>query len=240
MGPTAGDPGQLGMRRPSSSAGRPTHFTWRRPLAAGLLAVTAATAFAQDLRVPFTGRWFVFQAGDTLNVNHHMAVRAQWYGVDFARLGGPSGRELSTPRPTRLEDFFCWNQPVLSPVQGQVSAVVGQLPDNPLGSKDTERPAGNHVVIVTPQGRHVVVAHFRQGSVRVEPGQRVEAGQALGRCGNSGNSDFPHVHVHVQDGPGPDATGQNPVFSGLDVELNGRRFDDVTWPLIRGLFVTAR
>ena len=71
-------------------------------------------------------------------------------------------------------------------------------------------------------------------------GDQVAVGQPLGRCGNSGTSDFPHVHVHVQDTLGPGATGLNPVFQGIDVELTGKRFRNVNWPLIRGLFVTAR
>lgn len=218
----------------------PKASSWARCLAPWLLAAVAAGAMAQELRLPFTGRWFVAQAGDTINVNHHMAVRAQWYGVDFAKAGGELGRALSRPRPTRVQDFFCWDAPVLSPAQGQVAAVVGDLPDQPLGKKDVQRPSGNHVVVATPQGRYVVVAHLREGSVRVGPGDRVEAGQPLGRCGNSGNSDYPHVHVHVQDSLDADATGQNPVFHGLDVELTGKTFSDVTWPLIRGLFVTSR
>jgi murein DD-endopeptidase MepM/ murein hydrolase activator NlpD len=34
----------------------------------------------------------------------------------------------------------------------------------------------------------------------VRPGQRVRAGELLGRCGNSGNSSEPHLHL--QDRPG--------------------------------------
>lgn len=227
--------------RPSPPSPCPTTpCAWRRILGAALIAVAAAAAQAQELRLPFTGRWFVHQGGDTINVNHHMAVRAQWYGVDFSKVGGAQERELSLPRPARLQDFFCWGQPVLSPVSGAVSAAVGNLPDNPLGTSDKERPAGNHVVVSTPLGRHVFVAHLRQGSVQVAKGDQVAVGQLLGRCGNSGNSDFPHVHVHVQDSLGPGATGLNPVFHGIDVELTGKRFRNVNWPLIRGLFVTAR
>jgi murein DD-endopeptidase MepM/ murein hydrolase activator NlpD len=44
------------------------------------------------------------------------------------------------------------------------------------------------------------VAHFRLNSVAVRPGQTVKAGDPLGVCGNSGNSDLPHVHYHLQTG----------------------------------------
>ncbi len=117
----------------------PTASGCARHLVLCLLVAAAGGATAEELRLPFTGRWFVAHAGDTINVNHHMAVRVQWYGVDFAKAGGEPGRALSLPRPTRVQDFFCWDAPVLSPVSGTVAAVVGDLPDQPLGTKDVQR-----------------------------------------------------------------------------------------------------
>ncbi len=35
----------------------------------------------------------------------------------------------------------------------------------------------------------------------MKPGERVAAGQALGRAGNSGRSGAPHLHMHTQDSP---------------------------------------
>lgn len=203
------------------------------------MTLACSAALAQELRLPFAGRWFVFQGGDTPNVNHHFAVPAQWYGIDFVKVGGPSGRELATtPAPTKLEDFYSWNEAVLAPVAGEVVEAVDAWPDNPLGTHDREHPAGNHVVIRTAEDRFVFLAHFRRGSVRVAKGDRVSAGQPLGRCGNSGNSDAPHIHLHVQHTLADHAKGQNPVFAGIDVELNGKAFANVTWPLLRGLFVS--
>ncbi|MDN4481258.1 M23 family metallopeptidase [Demequina muriae] len=60
--------------------------------------------------------------------------------------------------------------------------------------------AGNHVVIALHErGPFVLVAHLREGSVRVAVGDHIEAGQPIGQCGNSGNSTQPHVHVQVTD-----------------------------------------
>ncbi|MGO1885979.1 MAG: M23 family metallopeptidase [Citricoccus sp.] len=70
---------------------------------------------------------------------------------------------------------------------------------------------GNHVLIeVTTRpvagrtaGRTAVVAlcHLHRGSVTVRVGQRVSPGEVVGRCGNSGNSTEPHLHLHAVDGP---------------------------------------
>ena len=60
--------------------------------------------------------------------------------------------------------------------------------------------AGNCVVIETrPGGPFILVAHLRQGSVDVQPGQALTVGEAIGACGNSGNSVQPHVHLQVTD-----------------------------------------
>lgn len=212
-----------------------------RLVALVLLCTAMSPLAAEELRLPFNGRWFVAQGGDTPNVNHHMAARAQRFGIDFARLGGPTRRELSVADPTRPEDFFSWGEPVLAPADGEITAVVNDLPDNGLGVKDTVNAAGNHVVIKAAADRFIFLAHFQRGSIAVRPGERVTRGQMLGKCGNSGNTDYPHIHLHVQDTASPGSgTGQNPVFSDMDVELNGMNFENVTWPLIRGLFVNGR
>lgn len=204
-----------------------------------LLIVWVANVSAQDLSLPFNGRWFVAQGGDTLNVNHHMRSQAQAYGVDFAKVGGASQRELTRGTLTKVEDFFSWGEPVLAPADGTVVSVVTNLPDNPIGTKDTVNAAGNHVVMRIAEERYVFLAHMQQGSITVKPGDIVQRGTKIGLCGNSGNSDFPHIHLHVQNTATLNAGfGQNPVFGPMDVELTGKQFESVTWPLIRGLFVS--
>lgn len=196
------------------------------------------TPIAADYRLPFRGRWFVAQGGDTPNVNHHMSVRAQWFGIDFVKVGGPSGRALTEAEDPGVSDFYSWGQEVLAPVDGIVQSVVEGLPDNPIGTKDLRNPAGNHVVIAAADDQFVFLAHMQKGSVRVKSGQRVVAGNALGLCGNSGNSAAPHIHMHVQDVPTLNqGNGQNVMFKGINVELSGKTFEGVDWPLIRGLFV---
>ena len=45
----------------------------------------------------------------------------------------------------------------------------------------------------------MLLAHLQRGSLRVAPGDAVATGDEVGRCGNSGNSTQPHVHVQVTD-----------------------------------------
>jgi murein DD-endopeptidase MepM/ murein hydrolase activator NlpD len=53
------------------------------------------------------------------------------------------------------------------------------------------------------RGRYGLYAHLIPGSLRVKVGDRVRRGQVLGRLGNSGNSDAPHIHFHLCDANSP-------------------------------------
>jgi murein DD-endopeptidase MepM/ murein hydrolase activator NlpD len=161
------------------------------------------------LRLPFEGEWFVFWGGRTLEQNYHAADRAQRFALDFLilRNGASHGGEAS-----ELASYYCWGQPILAPAAGTVSSVVDGLPDQPIGQSDPQNPAGNHVVLDLGQGEFAFLGHMQQGSIAVQPGDAVDAGDELGRCGNSGNSSEPHLHFHLQTTPEL-ATGEGlPAF----------------------------
>ena len=196
------------------------------------------TSYAAEYRLPFAGTWFVMAGGDTLNVNHHMSEPSQWYGIDFMMVGGPENRSITKSDGKSLEDYYSWDQRILSPVSGVVRKVHDGEEDNPIGARDEKNAFGNYVVIQSGKREFVYLAHFQKGSIRVKEGQRIATGRLLGLCGNSGNSDGPHIHMHVQDQLKPyTGMGQNITFKGIDVLLTGKKFINVKWPLIQGLFV---
>ena len=80
-------------------------------------------------------------------------------------------------------------------------AVANDLPDLPPAEADDHHPAGNHVVIrLDDSDIYIGLAHLQQGTVAVHPGDRVQAGQVLGRVGTSGRTSEPHLHVHAKRG----------------------------------------
>lgn len=178
-----------------------------------------------DLRYPFAGRWLVQNSPANRVPSHGTERFGLSFAIDFAPVddhGRSAPFTLSTLlRPEPPTVFPGFGRPVVAPVDGVVLVAHDAEPDHgsyrglpSVGYALTQRRRlgsgqlailGNHVLIEVrgEAGRRavLVLCHLQQGSVLVSPGQRVRAGEGLGRCGNSGNSTEPHVHLHAVDGP---------------------------------------
>jgi hypothetical protein len=148
---------------------------------------------------PAEGLWYVAWGGPDPVQNYHVSVPVQRFAYDFVVMRDGNFRK---GEGLRNEDHFCFGAPVVAPSGGQVVVATDGTPDNSRpGVKDGPGGPGNHVIIDHGGGKHSLVAHLRQNTVAVRPGQAVKAGDRLGACGNSGKSDLPHVHYHLQTGP---------------------------------------
>lgn len=150
------------------------------------------------LQLPFSGEWYVYWGGRTLEDNYHASDAGQRFAMDMLILRGGRSHEGD---PSSLASYHCWGEPVLAPADGVVVRAVDGLPDQAIGTVDTENPAGNHVVIDLGNDEYAFLAHLQQNSVSVVKGDRVVSGQKIGHCGNSGNSSEPHLHFHLQSSP---------------------------------------
>jgi hypothetical protein len=168
-------------------------------------------------RLPLEGPVTVAWGGATLTVNYHVVMADQRWAYDL--LVTRDGRSFEGDG-TRLEQYFTFDRPVLAPAGGIVRTVHDGEPDGPIGQWRVRRALGNHVIIELADGAFLFIAHFRQDSIAVVTGERVSAGQVLGRVGNSGNSSEPHVHVHVQDTPTP-YFGEGVPFYFHDYRVRG-------------------
>ena len=144
------------------------------------------------LALPFSGKWTVWQGFDG-GRTHKGAWR---HACDF--IITDSAGKAHRNEGGRLEDYYAYGKPVLSPVRGRIFKVVDSLPDNPIGCVDQVNNWGNLVIIQDPRGFFVELSHFAKDSIKVREGGWVERGDILGRCGNSGYSAQPHIHIQVQ------------------------------------------
>ncbi|MCF7976805.1 MAG: M23 family metallopeptidase [Chromatiaceae bacterium] len=92
--------------------------------------------------------------------------------------------------------------PVLAAAAGVVRAVRDGMPDISVRERGLEavqgRDAGNSVVVEHGNGWVTLYAHLRRGSIQVEPGDQVQAGESVGLIGLSGRTEFPHLHFAVR------------------------------------------
>lgn len=149
-------------------------------------------AIGPVVNLPFAGEWTLWQGPDG-PWTHQGLWRHGW---DFY-ITDPEGVSHSEAED-HLESYFAYGAEILSPVAGRVVQAVGTLPDANPGMPDHEHRWGNMVVIRMPSGEHLVLAHLMKDSLQVHEGQEVLPGAAIGRCGNSGFSAQPHLHMHVQ------------------------------------------
>jgi hypothetical protein len=132
---------------------------------------------------------------------------AQRLAIDWIKLG-PGGR-LAHDNRSLNENWFAYKEEVLAVADGTVVAVKDGIPENePLTEKRAvpitiETITGNYVVLDIGRGRYATFAHLIPKSLRVSVGAKVRRGQVLGLLGNSGNSDAPHLHFQITDGPSP-------------------------------------
>lgn len=66
---------------------------------------------------------------------------------------------------------------------------------------DIEDPRGNYITIKHEHGEYSTICHLEQDTINVKIGQLVKAGELLAKVGNSGNTEGPHLHFQVQNGP---------------------------------------
>jgi hypothetical protein len=184
-------------------------------------------------RLPFDGAWFVVWGGNTYAQNHHIVAPDQRHASDIV-----VARNEGTHRGdgSRNKDYYDWGKPIVAPASAVVAEAVDGVADNTPGVMNADQPFGNHVVLDCGNGEFLVMAHFKEHSLRVHAGDRVKAGQAIAECGNSGNSSEPHLHIHLQDGPHLyHATGLPLAFT--EVTIDGKR--SARSELVQGEIVSA-
>ncbi len=161
-----------------------------------------------------------------------MPVAGEWLAVDGPPCASRADGNCASPNTRSALELVpvdaygrpaatCLNQPVLSPAEGVVVAVLDAYPN--VSQKGQHR-FGNHVAIQRSDGAVVVLGSLMHGSITVASGDHVAAGQPIARCGFSGASGRSALHVHMQAGRDildADSPGLPMSFSNLAVRTPG-------------------
>ena len=183
----------------------------------------APRAFAPKtvLRLPLDGETFVHDGHDLLahhrrlditgGMTTHFDIDANFmrYAHDFT-VADAQGKLYRTDGATP-EDWYGYGAPIHATGGGIVHAMRDGMRDNRKGGpppfaqdaimQDLTLFLGNYVVIDHGNGEFSLFAHMKEGSVRVQTGQRVRSGEVIGAMGMSGDAFLVHLHYQLQSGP---------------------------------------
>ncbi len=194
--------------------------------------------------------------GASFHTGHRWAIPEE-FALDIARLGGDGLSHKGDG--SRFEDYYAYGTDVLAACDG---TVVEAASDQPEDSTAMQRPdesqeayfarlqkeqagrlakgmtsvTGNYVIIDHGKSEYSFYAHLQPGSVRLHKGDRVKAGDVIGKLGSSGNSTEPHLHFHVCDKADSLMSAGLPVnFSNVTIQ-----WADVPRPIQSGDIVIAK
>ncbi len=100
-----------------------------------------------------------------------------------------------------VEDYYCYNLPVIAPASGTVVKVTDHVKDNSINQVNLTENWGNTVIIQHAPYLFSKLSHLKKGSIKVQEGEWVAMGKTIGNIGNSGRSPEPHLHFQLQSTP---------------------------------------
>ncbi len=159
-----------------------------------------------ELELPFEEEWYVFNGGKTHREGaHHFTTRGggERYAIDFVivvdtEISTGILRKIHSGDGRQNEDHYCFGKRLYAPGNGKVIEVVNTIDDNQPGTINRDQPGGNYIIIDHLNGETSILAHLKKGSIIVSVGDTVVKGQEVGKAGNSGVSDAPHLHYQLQ------------------------------------------
>ncbi len=150
------------------------------------------TSLPVRLQLPFRGTWVCTQGND----GEHTHQGAWRHGLDFEVVDSQGRRHEGAG--DEVTDFHCYGLPVVAVAAGTVVKVIDGVLDNAVGEVNTLANWGNLIIVQHAPELFSMVAHLSPGSLLVAEGTPVVAGQPLAKCGSSGRSPIPHLHVQLQ------------------------------------------
>ena len=187
-----------------------------------------------SLIFPFRGRGRIGQ--DWITNGGHGGIFAD-FAIDVIGLDQNYAAQINDSNTN--EASVGWGREIIAPAAGTVVYARNDVPNNTGGRPDLSSYAGlpdpakayggNCVVIDHGNSEYSAMMHLQQGSVTVKIGDRVAAGQVIGKLGNSGDSFGPHLHYQLQSGP--------QIFHDQSLPIS---FQNIDGPLSRGTYINAK
>lgn len=145
--------------------------------------------------LPIMNEWHISQ-GHSGNITHKEDWKFAW---DFD-LRDIDNKSFRLPGDT-LNDFYCYDLPILAPADGWIVTIVDTVVDNEIGEVNLENNWGNTIIIKHGDLLFSKLSHLKHDSIKVKVGDYVRKGAIIATIGNSGRSPEPHLHFQMQATP---------------------------------------
>jgi len=167
---------------------------------------------------PLLGTWQVVTSPGDHVPSHYTDALGMTYAFDVAKCKDVGISILTRLRGVKTASCEAWNAEVVSPISGQVIEVQKSMADRKKLSlfidaltglypflfsknkKSFKKIFGNYVIIEN-KSCCCLLAHLKENSIIIAPGENIEAGDVVGRIGHNGSSQMPHLHFQLMDSP---------------------------------------
>ncbi len=198
---------------------------------------------------PLAGEWLAVNTPGHKIPSHGTDQLGQRFAYDFLT---PDDRYLASTFKTGLRYWFgggiplgettSLDAPILAPISGKVIAAADGWPERNKATpfdifraltlgfrisattlRQDYRPVAGNYLIIEAKDCFAFLAHARTGSLLVNEGDEVKAGQHIANVGHTGNSTQSHLHFHLMDGPDIwTANGLPCCFSSYEIFADNR------------------
>ena len=175
-------------------------------------------------RLPFLGTWYIEYGGTTKENSHSWDIPGQRYAYDFEI------RKNNLPYhddQTKYENYYSYLENIYAPADGWVVDLVNKYHNTHITEdrkivNDCEDPRGNYIILKHKHGEYSTICHIEKDTFEVQLGEVVKEGQLLGKVGNSGNTQGPHIHFQIQLGMDTDYDKGIPI-TFKNAYINGKK-----------------
>ena len=154
-----------------------------------------SSAHLAKVSLPFWGEWYVSQG-----YNGKITHLGEWgRALDFVIVDDE--RKTFQNAGNEKDDFYCYNKPVVAPMDGYIYDIINTVEDNEITGVNTDQNWGNSIILNHANGLFTQLSHIKKDSFKVAIGEYITKGTVLATCGNSGRSPEPHIHFQLQVTP---------------------------------------
>ena len=185
------------------------------PLGAGDASVDVRSVVPLVVSLPFrSGDWYAHNGPGNHRAAHWGSALVaegsaripQRFAIDFIGVDSNGRAVRGDVQKSANADWIGFGHEIIAVADGVIYESRDGVTDNqPLvepprpTSPAAQETYGNYVIVAITSRTFVHYAHLQHNSVAVRTGQSVRRGDTIGRLGNSGNTNGPHLHFNITD-----------------------------------------